>query len=84
MRALVAIPSARAIQIPPPAMTDELPVNSESASSNTVSASAASPPPVASALLLRKTDWWIVSQIAKRCGFPGFDYDSAADVFKEL
>ncbi len=29
-------------------------------------------------------DWWIVSQIAKRCGIPGFDFESAADVFNEL
>jgi len=29
-------------------------------------------------------DWWIVSQIAKRCGIPGFDYESAEDVFNEL
>jgi formate dehydrogenase major subunit len=29
-------------------------------------------------------DWWIVSQIAKRCGFPGFDFESAEDVFNEL
>ena len=31
-----------------------------------------------------KPDWWIVSQIAKRCGFPGFDFESAKDVFNEL
>ncbi len=31
-----------------------------------------------------KPDWWIVSQIAKRMGFKGFDYESAADVFNEL
>jgi formate dehydrogenase major subunit len=31
-----------------------------------------------------RPDWWIVSQIAKRCGFPGFDYESAKDVFNEL
>ncbi len=31
-----------------------------------------------------KPDWWIVSQIAKRLGIPGFDYQSAADVFNEL
>lgn len=30
-----------------------------------------------------KPDWWIISQIAKRCGIPGFDYESAADVFNE-
>lgn len=31
-----------------------------------------------------KPDWWIVSQLAKRMGFQGFDYESAADVFNEL
>jgi predicted molibdopterin-dependent oxidoreductase YjgC len=31
-----------------------------------------------------KPDWWIVSQIAKRCGFPGFDFESAKDVFNEI
>lgn len=31
-----------------------------------------------------KPDWWIVSQIAKRCGIKGFDYESAKDVFNEL
>src|SRR5690606_12264272 len=31
-----------------------------------------------------RPDWWIVSQIAKRCGIPGFDFESAADVFNEL
>ena len=31
-----------------------------------------------------KPDWWIVSQIAKRLGFAGFDYSSAKDVFNEL
>ena len=31
-----------------------------------------------------RPDWWIVSQIAKRCGFPGFDFESAEDVFNEL
>ncbi len=30
-----------------------------------------------------KPDWWIISQLAKRCGIPGFDYESAADVFNE-
>ncbi len=29
-------------------------------------------------------DWWIVSQIAKRLGFEGFEYESAEDVFNEL
>ena len=37
-------------------------------------------PPVGEA----KPDWWIVSQIAQRLGFNGFDYDSAKDVFNEL
>jgi predicted molibdopterin-dependent oxidoreductase YjgC len=31
-----------------------------------------------------KPDWWIVSQIAKRMGMPGFEYESAAEVFNEL
>ena len=31
-----------------------------------------------------KPDWWIISQIAKRCGIPGFEYESAAEVFNEL
>ncbi len=31
-----------------------------------------------------KPDWWIVSQLARRMGFQGFDYESAADVFNEL
>ncbi|MCA8956210.1 MAG: molybdopterin-dependent oxidoreductase [Planctomycetes bacterium] len=31
-----------------------------------------------------KPDWWIISQIAKRCGIPGFEFTSAADVFNEL
>jgi predicted molibdopterin-dependent oxidoreductase YjgC len=31
-----------------------------------------------------RPDWWIVAQIAKRCGIPGFDWQSAADVFDEL
>src|SRR6202051_4396017 len=31
-----------------------------------------------------KPDWWIVSQVAKRLGFgTAFDYNSAADVFRE-
>jgi formate dehydrogenase major subunit len=33
---------------------------------------------------LAKPDWWIVSEIAKRCGIAGFGYQSAADVFNEL
>lgn len=31
-----------------------------------------------------KPDWWIVSQLAKRLGFQGFDYPSAREVFNEL
>ena len=31
-----------------------------------------------------KPDWWIVSQIARRLGTPGFDYESAKDIFNEL
>ena len=31
-----------------------------------------------------KPDWWIVSQIARRLGFEGFEYESAKDVFNEL
>jgi predicted molibdopterin-dependent oxidoreductase YjgC len=37
-------------------------------------------PPVGQA----KPDWWIVSQIAKRMGAPGFEFESAKDVFNEL
>jgi len=37
-------------------------------------------PPVGEA----KPDWWIVSEIAKRMGVPGFEYESARDVFNEL
>ena len=40
----------------------------------------AAAPPVGEA----KPDWWIVSEIAKRLGTPGFEYDSAKDVFNEL
>ncbi len=29
-------------------------------------------------------DWWIVSQIARRLGIEGFEYESAAEVFNEL
>lgn len=29
-------------------------------------------------------DWWIVSQIAQRLGFSGFDYDSPTTIFNEL
>ena len=31
-----------------------------------------------------KPDWWITSQIAKRMGGKGFDYESAADVMSEI
>jgi predicted molibdopterin-dependent oxidoreductase YjgC len=31
-----------------------------------------------------RPDWWIVSQIARRLGFPGFEFQSAGDVFDEL
>ena len=31
-----------------------------------------------------KPDWWILSQIAKRLDIPGFEYESAKDVFNEL
>ncbi len=31
-----------------------------------------------------KPDWWIVSQIAQRLGIPGFEYESAKDIFNEL
>ena len=37
-------------------------------------------PPVGEA----KPDWWIVSEIAKRLGTPGFEYNSAKEVFNEL
>lgn len=30
-----------------------------------------------------KPDWWIVSQVAKRMGFAGFDYRNSAEIFKE-
>ena len=29
-------------------------------------------------------DWWITSQLAKRMGFRGFDYEGPEDVFNEL
>ena len=29
-------------------------------------------------------DWWIISGIAKEMGIPGFEYESAKDVFNEL
>jgi len=31
-----------------------------------------------------RPDWWIISQIAKRLGTPGFEYTSAKEVFNEL
>jgi predicted molibdopterin-dependent oxidoreductase YjgC len=31
-----------------------------------------------------RPDWWIVSELAKRLGFGGFEYASAKDVFNEL
>ncbi|NIP98679.1 MAG: molybdopterin-dependent oxidoreductase [Akkermansiaceae bacterium] len=31
-----------------------------------------------------KPDWWIVSQIARRMGIPGFEFSSAREVFNEL
>ncbi len=30
-----------------------------------------------------KQDWWAVSAVAQRLGFPGFDYQTSADVFSE-
>lgn len=39
---------------------------------------AVSPPGVA------KPDWWIVQELARRCGFEGFEFESAKDVFNEL
>jgi predicted molibdopterin-dependent oxidoreductase YjgC len=40
---------------------------------------AAAPPPGQA-----KPDWWIVSQIARRLGVAGFDFESAKEVFNEL
>ena len=31
-----------------------------------------------------KPDWWIISQIAQRLGTPGFEFESAKEVFNEL
>ncbi len=31
-----------------------------------------------------RPDWWIIAQLAQRCGFDGFDYDSPQQVFDEL
>lgn len=30
-----------------------------------------------------KADWWILSEVAKRMGFQGFDYQNSADIFRE-
>ena len=30
-----------------------------------------------------KADWWMISEVAKRMGFSGFDYNSASDIFVE-
>ena len=30
-----------------------------------------------------KEDWWMISQVAKKLGFSGFDYNSSAEVFAE-
>lgn len=46
---------------------------------NTERLRAAVPPPGEA-----KPDWWIISQIAKRMGTPGFEFESAKDVFNEL
>lgn len=31
-----------------------------------------------------KPDWWILSQLAKKCGKKGFDYKKSQDILKEL
>ena len=31
-----------------------------------------------------KPDWWIIAQLAKRIGTPGFEYESAKEIFNEL
>ncbi len=31
-----------------------------------------------------KPDWWIVGQLAQRLGVPGFEYNSASEIFNEL
>lgn len=31
-----------------------------------------------------KADWWIISRLARRMGFQGFDYEDASEVFNEL
>ncbi|MCQ8105108.1 molybdopterin-dependent oxidoreductase [Methylomonas sp. SURF-2] len=30
-----------------------------------------------------RPDWWIISQVARRMGFAGFDYQASADIFRE-
>ena len=30
-----------------------------------------------------KEDWWVISQVAKKLGFAGFDYTSSAEIFAE-
>ncbi|MDT9165629.1 molybdopterin-dependent oxidoreductase, partial [Escherichia coli] len=30
-----------------------------------------------------QADWWSVSQVAKKLGFQGFDFESSHDIFKE-
>lgn len=32
---------------------------------------------------LAKPDWWMLSQVATRMGFAGFDYDTPAEIFRE-
>ncbi|MEM7672872.1 MAG: nitrate reductase [Verrucomicrobiota bacterium] len=31
-----------------------------------------------------RADWWIIAEVAKRMGFPGFEFESAAEVFEEV
>ena len=31
-----------------------------------------------------RPDWWIISQIARRLGIPGFEFESAKEIFNEL
>ncbi|QSX32371.1 molybdopterin-dependent oxidoreductase [Shewanella avicenniae] len=31
-----------------------------------------------------KADWWMVAEVAKKMGYAGFDYASAADIFREF
>ncbi len=31
-----------------------------------------------------KPDWWMISELAKRLGFPGFEYTCAKDIFQEM